>query len=115
MSLPVLDLKCSECRGSGAMQAVEWDTYRRRRLARECELVLAGHPLYDAQAKAEGETPEPDGPEEVPCGVCGGHQRVPTEDGERLLEFIRRHTLTDLIEPMNAALVDLEEVTDGQH
>ena len=32
---------------------------------------------------------------EVTCGVCNGAQRVPTEEGEALLAFLRRHYLND--------------------
>ena len=71
-----LDRKCSECGGSGAIQAAEWADWWERN----------AH-----LAPVDRREPEPEGPEEIPCGVCNGRQRVPTEEGEQLLAFIRRH------------------------
>ena len=70
-----LDRKCSECGGSGVVQSAEWADWWERNIDR---------------AEVD-RTEQPDGPEEIPCGVCNGRQRVPTEEGEQLLAFVRRH------------------------
>jgi len=74
-----LDRKCSECGGSGVVQSAEWQEWWER-WERNAHL-----------APLDRREEEPDGPEEIVCGVCNGRQRVPTEEGEQLLAFVRRH------------------------
>jgi hypothetical protein len=69
----VLDVKCSECGGAGAIQSPAWADY------------------WAARDRGEIPAENPDEPEELICGVCYGRQRIPTELGERILEFVRRH------------------------
>jgi LSD1 subclass zinc finger protein len=65
----MLDEPCPECRGVGAIQSAEWvEWFRGPRRA-----------------------PYPRGPEEVRCGVCDGLGQVPTEEGQQILGFVRRH------------------------
>jgi hypothetical protein len=92
-----LDVKCPDCGGTGAIQGDGWADWHRRHgaaLRRADVLVSQGaiNPPADMYEYAAAEAgPEPDGPEEVTCGVCDGRQRIPTEEGQRILDFLDRH------------------------
>lgn len=89
MDLPDLDVECPECSGAGAVQSEEWRAWWGRYHAAYNE-PTAGPARDEIERANEAAGPEPEGPEEVTCGVCEGRQRVPTEDGDRLLTFLDR-------------------------
>lgn len=66
--MPPLDRKCAECQGAGAVTCGD---------CRGAGCLRCGYGY------------------EVTCGVCNRAQRVPTEEGEELLTFLRRHYLND--------------------
>jgi len=111
--IPELDRKCSECGGSGASRDPEWADWSSRYEATRRLWKDRGYTDETAREQALAVAgPTPEGPEEIPCGVCDGRQRVPTEDGDRLLEFFHRHLWEPFVERIEQRLRAIEGTLD---
>ena len=105
-----LDRKCEECNGAGAVQDLGWAEWHERYRAAYVEAAdTPGLAASPAQIAAEAAGPEPTVPEEARCGVCNGAQRVPTAEGQALLDFVERHLFRDRLAGIEATLDRAEQ------
>ena len=93
-----LEQTCTACEGSGVAAAPAWTAYARK--VHDITNLYADHIGLETWeervmlAERLGVKPPAGFTEtmvEAPCAICTGSGKVPTEEGHKLLDFIRRH------------------------
>ncbi len=98
LTLPVLEIPCTNCNGEKLVSSSRWQRFwsevpatANTNVNGEWEAYLEQNPAareeYDRLCREE--------PEEFPCPECEGRGSIPTEDGRRLLAFVRKHSQQD--------------------
>lgn len=80
--LPELDRPCTACKTVGVVYNPYWQENEAR--------IKDAFERADTDAEAREYTRNLP-PEELGCGECDGVGRVPTDEGLRLLQFLRRY------------------------
>ena len=90
---PALDRECSKCQGNGVVTTPEWLAWRARELEAE-GTWRAANPGGNWYTSSECDQIDAQQPEdaEMDCPDCDGKGSIPTEEGQCLLTFLRRHS-----------------------
>lgn len=88
-----LEQVCTECGGTGLTTHPEWNAYWERQTEIKEEYKGKGLSEEDAFYKAgeDVSAEEPSVPEEMQCGLCDGKGTMLTQEGNKLMDFVRRH------------------------